>query len=251
MADSPKIKIRKIPVGADIDEVTQVVNDAIDKLDSHNHSPGRGEQVGSDGTDFRQDVNLNDQNLHDVKSVKLTEHNSSAEVAGLPNSSLYEKNGNPTYKNRTGQELNLAINDPNNPNANVFSVHTDSTLDGEGTSNDPLSVANPFTQDEKDKLAAYPEDPSEITGGGGTSVVVITATAQDITARSIVRVNRDVYLAVIDVNGVTTSTDFDNDNWIDLTDTGGAIPPDQLENLLVLEDGQLLTFENGDFISLQ
>ena len=161
MADSPKIKIRKIPVGADIDEVTQVVNDAIDKIDSHNHSPGRGEQVGSDGLDIRQDVNVNDQNLHDVKSVKLTEHNSSAEVAGLPNSSLYEKNGSPIYKNRTGVELDLAAGD--SANTNRGAVETDATLEGNGTAGDPLSVAVPYTLPEKQKLAAYPDTPPNNT----------------------------------------------------------------------------------------
>lgn len=83
------------------------INTALETVDEHDHSSGKGVQIKTAGININADLSYNDFRLTDVKSVKLQD-DLSATLTGATNAgSIYQYNNNLYFTNGSGIAIQL------------------------------------------------------------------------------------------------------------------------------------------------
>lgn len=94
----------------------EAVNDAIETIDDHDHSSGKGKKVTSAGIDINLDLEMNSNRLIETESVKFEDHISPL-IGATHAGSVYESDGDLYYTNAGG--VAVQITDGNDIVSNV------------------------------------------------------------------------------------------------------------------------------------
>lgn len=87
-------------------EWAQTLNAAIDAIDSHDHSPGKGKRIGTAGLNIDADLEFNGHDATELRSVRLNEQGAIL-ADSLDKSCLYSKDGNLYWNNAGGASVQV------------------------------------------------------------------------------------------------------------------------------------------------
>lgn len=86
-------------------EWAEAVNTAVETIDAHDHSPGKGTPVPASGISIDADLTLNSNKLTDVTSVNLDSQSSSLAASNVQ--AVYSVNGDLYYNNSSGTPVQI------------------------------------------------------------------------------------------------------------------------------------------------
>ena len=96
-------------VGVDSPNLSaNLTNEAIRKIDRHNHSPQGGVKISADRVDFTSGMDVNNQSLVNVKEITFREN--SDQSGDIPVGALFARGGDLIYKDLRGRETRITLN---------------------------------------------------------------------------------------------------------------------------------------------
>ena len=99
---TPNMGITLPDAGVDSRAVSdQLITEAFQVVDAHNHDSGKGESISSDRINFRSDMDCNRRNLNNVNSVNMRE------VISEQSRSLYVSGGDLYFKDSNGTSIKI------------------------------------------------------------------------------------------------------------------------------------------------
>ena len=84
----------------------QMLNDIIDILDSHDHTPGKGKLIGASALNINADLDFQN---NDATSLRSTRYQLSTSILSAPDDKgcVYVKDGNLYYNNSAGGAVQI------------------------------------------------------------------------------------------------------------------------------------------------
>lgn len=96
----------------------EYINDSLELIDAHDHSPGKGVQITPAGLNINADLPFNENDATELRTVRFADQASTP--AGLEDEGIiYMKNGEFCYKDLDGNEVQLTLNGTINVSAGV------------------------------------------------------------------------------------------------------------------------------------
>lgn len=149
------------------------LNTALELVDAHDHSSGKGVKVTPAGLDITADLDLQENNLDDARSLRLA--NSTSTLDGAADvRCVYVYNGELYYNNSAGTQVQLTAGGQVNAGSASTSVHTQTTV----ASNTAIQASDSFV-----------------------TLLVNTATTRTITLPAANSVSAGRFYVVIDATG--------------------------------------------------
>lgn len=106
-AATPNMSLSLPTVGSTVGPTwASMLNTAITAIDSHDHSPGKGVQIGVDGLDIDGDFEINSHNVTEVNSLRLDSQISEL-VGGADIRALYSVGGELYYNDSSGTAVQI------------------------------------------------------------------------------------------------------------------------------------------------
>lgn len=108
------------------------LNTALETIDSHDHSSGKGTRVTPAGLNINADLEMNGNDLTEVRSIRLENHSGSL-VGASDLGAVYAYAGNLYYNNSSGTPIQLTSGGGLNSAGLVANVHTQTVVAGTHT----------------------------------------------------------------------------------------------------------------------
>lgn len=108
MANTPNMNLELPTVGADENVWDDKINAALEVVDVHDHTPGKGVKVPVAGIDFNDNIDLENNKLKNVDTVRMTD-NLAVKTAADDVRNVYVVNGDLYYNNAAGVPVQITV----------------------------------------------------------------------------------------------------------------------------------------------
>lgn len=85
------------------------INQNLEVIDTHNHTPGRGRPIPIEAVEFSGNLNLNSQNINNSRTIRFNNSLSAIPATGDDQRALYVKDGELFFNDQSGNEVRMTL----------------------------------------------------------------------------------------------------------------------------------------------